>query len=181
MPPLSCGSLQPMATAPCISKAARLPECSSGIQLSGRCRAVCQLLREFLRVGLCRPFAFVDLDIYQLVDRYARELVSVVPCAHKRPAGSACRQTPSCCAYRPADCQARHRQCAFRHDIPPQGRWSLCSRPERADSCGRCALAKRLHVCLSAGPAGCCRGPEDLAHAHAWAHVRARTMAQMQV
>ena len=74
-----------MATAPCISKAACQPECSSGIQLSGRRRAVCQLLREFLRVGLCRPFAFVDLDIYQLVVRYARELVSVVPCAHKRP------------------------------------------------------------------------------------------------
>ena len=77
--------VQPLATAPCISKAACLPERSSGIQLPGRCRAVCQLLREFLRVGRCRPFAFVDLVIYQLVDRYARERVSVVPCAHKRP------------------------------------------------------------------------------------------------
>lgn len=56
-----------------------------GQSVTGPVLAVCQLLREFLRVGRCRPFAFVDLDIYQLVDRYARELVSVVPCAHKRP------------------------------------------------------------------------------------------------
>ncbi len=123
----------------------------------------------------------------------------------KGPTGSACRQTPSCCAYRPAACQARLRQCAFRHDIPPPGRWSGCSRPERADSCGRSALAKRLHVCLSAGPAGCCRGSSRMLmcgpmrgpmcergrwrrcrcepagrKAHVWAHVWARAMAQIQ-
>lgn len=77
--------VQTLATAPCISKVACQPECRSGSQSPGLCRAVCQLLREFLRVGRCRPFAFMDLDIYQLVDRYARERVSVVPCAHKRP------------------------------------------------------------------------------------------------
>ena len=68
-----------------MGKAACLPECSSGSQLPGRCWLSVSFYVSFLRVGRCRPFAFVDLDIYQLVDRYARERVSVVPCAHKRP------------------------------------------------------------------------------------------------